>query len=108
MVSPWHDTNRGVGMPGHRTRIYGGLWLLAVGGGASLIDPALRSGTFFGALALALVGWLLAAGLGDDSLDRQKPAPAAGGVEREALVETGGALARCGDEFSTNFDATSA
>jgi methyl-accepting chemotaxis protein len=91
---------------GHKVRKFGVLWLLFVGGGALLVEPALRTGVYFGTLGLLLVGWLMISGIGDDSAEPLPAGAPATESERAALVETGGALVRCGDEFSANFDTT--
>ncbi len=91
---------------GHKVRKFGVLWLLAVGGGALLLEPALRHGVFLGTLGLLLVGWLMISGLAGDDAAVPAEAPPAGALERAALVETGGALVRCGDEFAAQFATT--
>ncbi|MBW7901445.1 MAG: chemotaxis protein [Rhodocyclaceae bacterium] len=92
---------------GNKVGKFGVLWLLAVGGGALLIEPALRNGVFLGALGLLLAGWLMIAGMAvGDGGHAAEPLPVGGGLERAALVETGGALVRCGEEFSVQFETT--
>lgn len=91
---------------GHKIRKYGALWLLLVGGGALLVEPALRNGVFIAVLALLLVGWLMISGVSDSSLPDDRGDSPAGDLSRAALVETGSALGRCGEDFSANFETT--
>ncbi|HEX5803421.1 MAG TPA: methyl-accepting chemotaxis protein [Azospira sp.] len=82
------------------------LWLLLVGGGALLLEPALRNGVFVAVLALLLVGWLMISGVSDTAVPDERTEPVAGDQTRGALVETGNALTRCGEDFSANFETT--
>lgn len=91
---------------GHRVRKFGVLWLLVIGGGALMIEPALRHGAFVGVLGLLLVGWLLIPGAADSSGEATRSEPGADAGACAALAETGDALVRCGDEFSASFETT--
>jgi methyl-accepting chemotaxis protein len=82
------------------------VWLLVVAGVAALLDPGLRSGVFIGAMALAAVGWVMIAGMAGGAPEASPAVPEADATERAALVETGNALVRCSEEFSTQFDVT--
>ena len=90
---------------GDKTKHFGVLWLLAVAGGAAAIEPALRNGTFISAIILGVVGWVMIAGMTGGEEDASAAMPQRG-PELDALIETGNALVRCSDEFSTQFDTT--
>ncbi len=88
-----------------KLRVYAALWVIIVVSVAAFIEPALRNGVFFGAMGALLVGWMLLAGVADDA-GNVAEADVASGQDRDMLAQTGQALVRCSDEFSTHFDVT--
>jgi len=94
---------------GRKAGIYGVLWLVAVAGVAAMIDAGMRSGGFALVVVLLAGGWFAIAAAGGQTAQQtaaQADAGNAVGGARVALVDTAAVLARCGDEFSTQFDAT--
>lgn len=90
---------------GEKVRNYGALWLLVVAGGGAALEPALRGGVFIGMVVLLLAGWVMIAG-NVAPADIDDEAPAATGLDREALAVTGETLVRCSEEFTTQFGVT--
>jgi len=92
---------------GHKVRKFGALWLVVVGSGALLLEPALRNGVFMSVLGLLLVGWLMISGA-SDAPERTTSAPDGekGALDRDAAVRLGETVAFCSSEFSSHFDTT--
>lgn len=89
-----------------RLRLLGVLWVVLVGGGLLLLEPAWRSATAVGGFLALAAGWLVLAGLVAPSPAVAADAAAEG--EDPLLVDAGATLARCGREFGGQFDETRA
>jgi len=92
---------------GHKVRKFGSLWLVAIGGGALLVEPALRNGVYLGVLGLLLVGWLMISGA-TDGRDETESAPQPTPGDRQALTEVGASMAECSTQFASHFETTRA